>query len=119
MEQDLRDKLSMFTDIDPDHIIENLDQKSIYQVPLALQQQHIHLLIQQRLFGQQREPDMAHRQDLVHRILNPTRVIHIALAGKYTHLTDSYMSVIEALQHAGVAFGVGVKVHLLDTEAFE
>ena len=119
MDADLRDKLSMFTDIAPDHIIENLDQKSIYQVPLALQQQHIHLLVQQRLFGEQREPDMSHRELLVNKIIHPARTIHIALAGKYTHLTDSYMSVIEALQHAGAAFDVWVKVHLLDTEAFE
>lgn len=106
MDADLRDKLSMFTDIAPDHIIENLDQKSIYQVPLALQQQHIHLLVQQRLFGEQREPDMSHRELLVNKIIHPARTIHIALAGKYTHLTDSYMSVIEALQHAGAAFDV-------------
>lgn len=104
IDTDLKNKLSMFTDIDPDHIIENLDQKSIYQVPLALQQQRIHTIIQQRLFGEQREPDMTQREKLVNKTLNPSKIIHIALAGKYTHLTDSYMSVIEALQHAGVVF---------------
>jgi CTP synthase len=100
IDDDIRNKLSMFTDIDPDHIIEALDQKSIYQVPLALQKQHLHLLIQERLLGEQREPDMGNREQLVHTMENPQKVIHIALAGKYTHLTDSYMSVIEALQHA-------------------
>jgi CTP synthase (UTP-ammonia lyase) len=50
MDKELKDKLSMFTDIDTDHIIEVLDQKSIYQVPLALQKQNIHLLLQHRLF---------------------------------------------------------------------
>ncbi len=90
----------MFTDIDPDHIIEGLDQKSIYQVPLALQQQNIHLLIQQRLFGEQRDPEMKNWGNLVNKIMHPKKILHIALAGKYTHLADSYMSVIEALQHA-------------------
>lgn len=61
MDIEIKNKLSMFTDIEPDHIIETLDQKSIYQVPLALQQQNIHLLIQKRLFGEQREPDMEKR----------------------------------------------------------
>lgn len=56
---------------------------------------------------------------LVDKIMNPPETIHIALAGKYTHLTDSYMSVIEALQHAGVHYNHGVKVHLLDMETFE
>lgn len=119
MDQDLKDKLSMFTDIDSSHIIEVLDQKSIYQVPLALLQQDIHLLLQRRLFGEEREPDMSHWEILVKKILQPEKTIHIALAGKYTHLTDSYMSVIEALQHAGAHFDSTVKIHLLDMEKFE
>jgi CTP synthase len=62
---------------------------------------------------------MENRKQLVYTITHPQKTIHIALAGKYTHLTDSYMSVIEALQHAGVAFDRSIKVHLLDTETFE
>ena len=119
IDQDIKRKLSMFTDIEEDHIIEALDQKSIYQVPLAFQEQKIHLLIQKRLFGEQREPDMENWKNLVNKIMNPQKFINIALAGKYTNLTDSYMSVIEALQHAGVNFDSKVKVHLLDTETFE
>lgn len=97
---DLKRKLSLFTDIDTDHIIEALDQKSIYQVPLALLQQNVHLLIQQRLFGKQKPADMTQRDQLVYKMTHPQQTITIALAGKYTHLTDSYMSVIEALKHA-------------------
>ena len=100
MDNELKNKLSMFTDIDPNHIIEALDQKTIYQVPLAFQEQQLHLLIQKRLFGEQREPDMENWGKLVYKVMHPQKTIHIALAGKYTHLTDSYMSVIEALQHA-------------------
>lgn len=119
IDQELKKKLSLFTDIDTDHIIEALDQKSIYQVPLALLQQNVHLLVQQRLFGKQRPADMAQREQLVHKIMHPKQTIHIALAGKYTHLTDSYMSVIEALKHAGAHMDSEVKVHLLDMEEFE
>lgn len=119
IDQELKKKLSLFTDIDTDHIIEALDQKSIYQVPLALLQQNVHLLIQQRLFGKQRPADMAQREQLVHKIMHPKQTVHIALAGKYTHLTDSYMSVIEALKHAGAHMDSEVKVHLLDMEEFE
>ena len=119
IDNDLKNKLSMFTDIDSDHIIEALDQKTIYQVPIALQQQNIHLLIQKRLFWEQREPDMEYRKQLVDKIKNPKKTLHIALAGKYTHLTDSYMSVIEALQHAGIGFESNIKVHLLNMEDFE
>jgi len=62
---------------------------------------------------------MENWKNLVGRIVNPSKTIHIALAGKYTHLTDSYMSVIEALQHAGANYDSKIKVHLLDTETFE
>ncbi len=62
---------------------------------------------------------MENRGKLVYKMMNPKQTIHIALAGKYTHLTDSYMSVIEALQHAGVSFDCAVKIHLLDMESFE
>lgn len=119
IDQELKNKLSMFTDIDSDHIIEALDQKSIYKVPLAFQQQNIHLLIQKRFWWEQREPDMQQRELLVDKIITPQKTIHIALAGKYTHLTDSYMSVIEALQHAGVSNDTWVKAHLIDMETFE
>jgi len=119
IEQEIKKKLSMFTDIDEDHIIEALDQKSIYQVPLAFQKQNIHGIIQKRLFGEVREPDMGNRQSLVEKIISPDNMIHIALAGKYTELGDSYISVIEALKHAGVQFEHGIKVDLLDTEDFE
>ena len=53
LEEGVKEKLSMFTDIAPDHIIQAIDAKTIYQVPLALQEQDIHLLIQIRLWGEQ------------------------------------------------------------------
>ena len=62
---------------------------------------------------------MEYRKQLVDKIKNPKKTLHIALAGKYTHLTDSYMSVIEALQHAGIGFESNIKVHLLNMEDFE
>ncbi len=119
LEDGLKEKLSMFTDIATDHIIEIVDQPSIYQVPLALKEQHIHTLIQNRLFGESREPDITYREWLVDKVMHPQRTIHIALAGKYTHLTDSYISVIEALKHAAIHFGCAVDVHLLDMESYE
>lgn len=119
IEQSIKEKISMFTDVHVDCIIENLDQKSIYEVPLAFQAQNVHGLIQKKLFGEQRKPDMQNWEILVNKMVNPQWIVHIALAGKYTNLTDSYMSVIEALQHAWVQFDRHVKVHLLDMCCFE
>ena len=100
IDESIKRKISMFTDVDFDCIIENLDQKSIYQVPLSFQAQNVHLLIQKKLFGEQRQPDMEKWKLLVGKILHPQKTIHIAVAGKYTQLNDSYLSVIEAVQHA-------------------
>ena len=66
-----------------------------------------------------RTPDLTAWEAHVDNITHPKRTITIGLAGKYTHLMDSYLSVIEALKHAGAASATEVKVHLLDTEAFE
>jgi len=62
---------------------------------------------------------MENWKNLVNTIIDPKKTINIALAGKYTNLTDSYMSVIEALQHAGANYDSKVKIHLLDMESFE
>lgn len=119
IDESIKKKIAMFTDVDFDCIIENLDQKSIYEVPLSFQAQNVHLLIQKKIFGEQREPNMENWKILVDKILNPHRAIHIALAGKYTQLDDSYLSVVEALQHAWAANDTKVKVHLLDMWGFE
>lgn len=62
---------------------------------------------------------MSKWEALVERMLHPQQTITIALAGKYTHLADSYMSVIEALKHAGAHYDSEVNIHLLDMEDFE
>jgi len=111
-------KLSLFCDIKEDRIIEAIDQ-NIYQVPLAFQRQWLDKYIINRFFGEDKRADMSSRESHVNQLLNPEREITVAMAGKYTHLDDSYISVIESLKHAWVFYTTKIKIKRLETEEYQ
>lgn len=111
-------KLSLFCDIEEDRIIEAIDQ-NIYQVPLAFQKQWLDKYIINRFFGEDKRADMSSWERHVNQLLNPEREITIAMAGKYTHLDDSYISVIESLKHAGAFYTTKIKIERLETEEYQ
>jgi CTP synthase len=80
-------------------IIENLDQ-NIYELPLSFQKQGLDKLLMKKLFNQDKSSDLSEWETLVNKLKNPESEITIGIAGKYTHLDDSYISVVEALKHA-------------------
>ena len=77
---------------------------SIYKVPQNFEKHQISKIIAEKLELGEINPDLGHWQDLTQRINKSTEDVKIALVGKYTHLEDSYISVIEALKAAGYAF---------------
>ena len=118
LEEWLKKKLSMFCDLEEDCIIENLDQ-NIYELPLSFQKQWLDRLIIKRLFNEDKSSDLSKREDLVNKLKNPESEITIWIAGKYTHLDDSYISVVEALKHAWAHYSTKVNIEWIDTEKFE
>ena len=118
LEDWLKKKLSMFCDLEEDCIIENLDQ-NIYELPLSFQKQWLDRLIIKRLFNEDKSSDLSKWEDLVNKLKNPESEISIWIAGKYTHLDDSYISVIEALKHAWTHYSTKVNIEWIDTEKFE
>ena len=118
LEDWLKKKLSMFCDLEEDCIIENLDQ-NIYELPLSFQKQWLDRLIIKRLFNENKSSDLSKWEDLVNKLKNPESEISIWIAGKYTHLDDSYISVIEALKHAWAHYSTKVNIEWIDTEKFE
>ena len=118
LEDWLKKKLSMFCDLEEDCIIENLDQ-NIYELPLSFQKQWLDRLIIKRLFNEDKSSDLSKWEDLVNKLKNPESEISIWIAGKYTHLDDSYISVIEALKHAWAHYSTKVNIEWIDTEKFE
>jgi len=118
LEEWLKKKLSMFCDLEEECIIENLDQ-NIYELPLSFQKQWLDRLIIKRLFNEDKSSDLSKWEELVNKLKNPESEITIWIAGKYTHLDDSYISVVEALKHAWAHYSTKVNIEWIDTEKFE
>ena len=114
--QDIRDKLALFCNVRPDHVLQNLDASILYQVPLMMEDEHLAEVVLSDLGLPQREPDLAQWRQMCDRWMHPKRRVDIALVGKYTKLHDAYLSVAEALRPAGVANDAHVEIHWIDSE---
>lgn len=107
---EMRNKLSLFCNVPAKYIIQNLDAESLYQVPLMLEREHFADKVCEALSLEIRKPDLHDWEELVDRFQYPEREVVIALVGKYIQLHDAYLSVVEALQHGGIAHRARVKV---------
>jgi len=116
----IRRKIALFTNVDPNAVIEACDVDTIYEVPLMFHQQKLDDLIVEKL-GLEAEPAQLDRwEEMVERVKRPRGgTVRIAVVGKYTQLVDSYKSVQEALVHGGIANDVGVDIAWLSSEDFE
>ena len=117
IDESIRRKIALFCDVDPDAVISAIDAPSIYAVPLALSEQGLDAKVIDRLGLECGEPQMAEWRRFVEHLLGLTDTVDIALVGKYVQLPDAYLSVVEALGHAGTFHGHKVRVHWVDAEA--
>jgi|TARA_B100000029_G_scaffold13752_1_gene14475 CTP synthase len=115
IEQSVRDKIALFCNVRPDHVIEGRDVPSIYEVPLAMHEQNAGQLIKERL-KIEKTPRLKELRKFIHNFKNPEHDVTIAMCGKYTELIDSYKSVLEAFVHAGVENNARVNVKWIQTE---
>ena len=113
--QDIKDKLALFCNVKSDHVIENKDVSSIYEVPLLLEKQNITKMICDR-FQLNNKPSIKKLQNFVDTYKNPDYSVKIAMCGKYTELYDAYKSITEAFVHAGVENNTTVEVVWVNTE---
>lgn len=106
---DIRDKIGLFCNLPADRVFENLNASSIYEVPLMLHEEGLDNKVCEilKLPG---EPDITEWQTMVEHQMNPLKETTIALVGKYVELHDAYLSIVEALTHAGIAHRS--KVHI-------
>jgi len=115
--QSERAKLALFTNVPPEAVIECKDLKTIYEVPLALEAQNLPREVLKRLNIEDKTvPNMDSWKTIVNGIKNPDKSVKIALAGKYTKLSDAYISVVESLKHAGAALGTSIELKWIDSE---
>jgi CTP synthase len=113
---DIRDKIALFADVDRDAVIANEDVSDVYLVPQALQGEGMDRLVTTRLGLPDTEPDLGEWEQLAQRIGEREGEVEIALVGKYVKLQDAYLSVHEALKHAGIQHRTGVRVRWVDAE---
>jgi CTP synthase len=114
--RDIREKIALFADIDAKAVVGNDDIEDVYLVPDALHRQGLDTLVCEGLGLDCAPADLTQWDELAERIHARSGEVEIALVGKYVKLHDAYLSVHEALKHAGIHHGVGVSVRWVDSE---
>jgi CTP synthase len=114
--QDIRDKIALFADVDVEAVVSAIDVPDVYLVPKALHEQGLDALVCDRLGLETPEPDLSDWEALLERLGARRGSVEIALVGKYVKLHDAYLSVHQALEHAGIASGCRVHVRWVDAE---
>ena len=119
LDKDLKLKIAISCGVEKDCVIESVDAKSIYQIPLNFLKQDILASIANLLNLKTLKPDMKEWDKLVRRVLAPKNELQIAFVGKYIDLKESYKSLTEAIIHAGAALNARVKLKWIDSEKLE
>ncbi|MFB2935467.1 CTP synthase [Aerosakkonemataceae cyanobacterium BLCC-F154] len=115
----LKHKLSEFCDVPEQCVIASIDAKSIYEVPLLLEQEGLAQQAIELLQLEQRQPDLSNWQTLVDRLYSPKNSIEIAIVGKYIQLSDAYLSMVEALRHAAIELSLDLNLKWVNSEDIE
>jgi len=113
---DLKDKISLFCNIEPENVIQNLDAELLYEVPLMLEKEGLASKVCARLGLEDKTPDLEEWMKVVAIEKSLKDTVKIALVGKYVALHDAYLSVVESLKHAGLANNVKVEIDWIDSE---
>ena len=113
---EIRDKIALFADVAPEAVVSNEDVPDVYLVPEALQEQGLDRLVCEKLALEAGEPDLREWHELTERIGRRQGLVEIGLVGKYVKLHDAYLSVHEALKHAGIHHACHVQVRWVDAE---
>ncbi len=114
--QEMKDKIALFCDIKPSNVIESTDVETIYHIPLSLRDQGLDQITCDHFGLNCPEPDMTEWEKLAETVKNLSGKKTIGLVGKYIELPDAYISVVEALKHAGYPYNVDVEVKWINSE---
>ena len=109
-------KIAHFCNVKPDCVIENLTLPSLYEAPLMLEESRLSGIVCRELGIRAPEPDLSEWRALAERIRHQSRTVKIGLVGKYVQLHDAYLSVAEALRHAGYDLDAKVEITWIDSE---
>ncbi len=116
LENGIKDKIALFCNVKNDCVIENLTLECLYEVPLMLHDNGLDAVACRKLGLKYSEPDLTAWIDMVKKIQGRTKKVKIAIVGKYVKLHDAYLSVREALYHAGYMYDAEVEIEWVDSE---
>ena len=116
LEESIFRKIAMFCNVKPDCVIENITLPVLYEAPIMLEKSNFYQIVCRELHIDAPEIDLSEWNEMLDKIKNRTRTVTIGLVGKYVQLHDAYLSVAEALRHAGYALGADVDIRWIDSE---
>jgi CTP synthase len=119
LSRDIREKIALFASLPVDAVISARDVDDIYKVPLMFRAEGVDDLILDHLGIEAPPPDLGDWEEIVRRGANTRETVRIALVGKYVQLADAYLSVVEALRHAGFHNGAKIDVFWADSERLD
>ena len=119
LSKEMKDKLALFCDVDVNAVIENRTASTIYEVPLMMQKEGLDKIVLEKLNMDYSPANMAEWEKVVYKINHPAKKVKVAVVGKYVELPDAYISVTEALHHAGIANDTDVKITWVNSEKLE
>ena len=116
LEESIFQKISMFCNVKPDCVIENFTIPVLYEAPLMLEEANLSAIVCRELGLSTPLPDLSEWKQMVEKIRSRSKTVSICLVGKYVQLHDAYLSVAEALRHAGYALDADVEIQWIDSE---
>jgi len=116
LEDDIKKKVALFCNVSKDYVVNAVDAKSIYQIPLNMYNEGIDSMVMEKLNLDPMTIDLSVWEDIAYRLKHPKDEVVIGIVGKYTGLKDAYLSLHEALVHGGIANNLKVSVKWVDAE---
>jgi CTP synthase len=115
---EIRKKVALFCNVEPTAVIESIDVKTIYEVPIKMLEEKLDLIVLEKLgLDAGSEPELKPWKDFLSKLSNPKTVVDVALIGKYVELPDAYKSIAESFIHAGAVHDCKVNVHWIHSES--
>jgi CTP synthase len=119
LSDDIKEKIALFCNVEPECVIQNYDSETIYEVPLILKNEGLDQIVATKLGVDGMVAELSEWEEIVKRTKNPTKQVNIALVGKYVELHDAYLSVAEALCHGGIVNDTRVNIKWIQSEELE
>ena len=116
LDDKIREKIGLFCNVEKEHVLQNLDASSLYEVPLMLEKERLAQAVCECLRLPCPQPDLNDWKAMLERLHHPKEEVTVALVGKYVALHDAYLSVAEALRHGGIANRAEVNIRWIDSE---